>query len=197
MSHLKPSNLRRDIQLLSKQTSVISHQGHRSQQYATNKETRVATETLELLQGMDDPNESPPKEEAYFGGSGLIDHIRSSQKRKKRLQSCQTVQQMTADAPTSSMISIPIRTVPQAKVMADDLVNFQLRPGSPNTLLAAIKGIGGKMSGTDGTRKDDVRHSKKQSQPPDATIALIEITGEVNKRKAETSRAGSGESSGE
>ena len=95
------------------------------------------------------------------------------------------------------MISVPIRTVLWAKVMVDDLVNLQSRPGSLNTLMAAIKGIGGKMSGTDGTRKDDSRHGKKQPQPPDATRALMEITGEVNKRKAETSRAGSGESSGE
>ena len=70
----------------------ISHQGHQSQQYATNEETRVAAETLKLLRGTDDPNESPPKEEAYFGGSGLMDHIRSSQKRKKGLQFHQTVQ---------------------------------------------------------------------------------------------------------
>ena len=81
--------------------------------------------------------------------------------------------------------------------MADDLVNFQLRPGSPNTLMAATKGIGGKTSGKDGTRKDEVRHSKKQPQPPDATRVLVEITGKFYKRKAETSRASGGESSGE
>ena len=91
-----------------------------------------------------------------------MDHIHNSQRRKKGQQSHQTMQQMTADAPTSSMISVSIRTVPQAKVMADDLVNFQSRPGSLNTLMAAIKGIGSKTSGTDGTQKDEVRHSKKQ-----------------------------------
>ena len=48
-----------------------SHQGHRGQLYP-NEETRVAAETLELLQGTYNPNESPPEEEAYFGGSGLI-----------------------------------------------------------------------------------------------------------------------------
>ena len=140
----------------------ISNQGHQSQQYTTNEETRVATETLELLQGMDDPNESPPEEAAYFGGSGLMDHIHSSQKREKGLHSHQTMQQMTADVPTNSMISIPIRKVLWAKVMVDDLVNFHSRPGSPNTLMAAIKGIGGKTSGTDATRKDESRHGKKQ-----------------------------------
>ena len=131
----------------------INNQGHQSWQYTTDEETRVATETLELLRGTDDPNRSPPEEEAYFGGSGLMDHIRSSQKRKKGLQSHKTMQQMTADAPASSMISIPVRTVLWAKMMVDDLVNFQLTLGSPNTLMAAIKGIGGKTSGTDGLGK--------------------------------------------
>ena len=95
----------------------ISHQGHRSQPYTTNKETRIATKTLKLLQGMDNPNESPPKKEAYFGGSGLMDYICNSQKRKKGPQSHQTMQQMTANAPTSSMISIPVRTVPTKNLM--------------------------------------------------------------------------------
>ena len=67
-----------------------------------------------------------------------MDHICNSQRREKGQQSHQTMQQMTANTLTSSMISIPIRTVPQAKVMADDLVNFQSRPGSPNTFMAAI-----------------------------------------------------------
>ena len=150
-----------------------------------------------MLQGTDNPNETPPKEAAYFKASGLMDHIHSSQKRKKGLQSHQTIQQMTADVPTNSMMSIPIKTVPQAKVMVDDLVNFQLRLGSPNTLMAAIKGARGRTSGTDGTGKDESKHGKKQPRPPDATRALMEITGEVSKRKAETSRATGGEPSGE
>ena len=60
------------------------------------------------------------------------------------------------------MISVPIRTVSWAKVMVDDLVNFQSRPGSPKTLMAGIKGIGGRTSGTDGTGKDESKHGKKQ-----------------------------------
>ena len=107
------------------------------------------------------------------------------------------MQQMTADVPTSSLMSLPIKTVPRAKVIVGDLVNFQSRLGSANTLMAAIKGACGKMSGTDGTRKDESKHGKKQPQPPDATRALMEITGEVGKRKAETSRASGGEPSGE
>ena len=43
----------------------------------------------------------------------------------------------------------------------------------------------------------EVRHGKKQPQTPDATKALMEITGEFDKRKAETSRADGGESSRE
>ena len=42
-----------------------------------------------------------------------------------------------------------------------------------------------------------MQHSKKQPQTLDATRVLMEITGKFDKRKAETSRAGSGESSGE
>ena len=124
-----------------------------------------------MLQGTDDPNETPSEDAAYFEGSGLMDHIHSSQKRKKGLQSHQTMQQMTADVPTSSMMSLPFKTVLQAKVMVDDLVNFQSIPGSPNTLMAAIKGTCGKMSGADGTRKDESKHGKKQPQPPDAPSA--------------------------
>ena len=104
---------------------------------------------------------------------------------------------MTANMPTSSTMSLPIKTVLQAKVMVEGLVNFQSRPGSPNTLMAAIKGACGKTSGTDGTGKDESKHSKKQLRPPDATRVLMEITGEVGKRKAETSRACSGEPSRE
>ena len=107
------------------------------------------------------------------------------------------MQQMTADMPTSSMMSLPIKTVPRAKVMVDDLVNFQSRLGSPNTLMVAIKGTCGKTSGTDGTRKDKLKHGKKQPQPPDAARVLMEITGEVGKRKAETSRPSGGEPSRE
>ena len=87
-----------------------------------------------------------------------MDHICSSWKRKKGLQYNQTVQQMTADVPTSSMLSVPVKTVLGAKVMVDDLVNFQSRLGSPNTLMAATKGTGGKTSGTDGTGKDESKH---------------------------------------
>ena len=113
-----------------------------------------------------------------------MDYICSSQKRKKRLQSHQMMQQMTADVPTSSMMSLPIKTILWAKVMVDDLVNLQSRLGSLNTLMAAIKSTGGKRD-------------RWNWEPPDATRALMEITGEVSKSKAETSTAGLGEPSRE
>ena len=67
--------------------------------------------------------------------------------KKKGLQSHQTMQQLTADIPTSFMMAVPIKTVPLAKVIINDLVNFQSRLGSLNTLMAAIKGAGGMSSG--------------------------------------------------
>ena len=134
-----------------------------------------------MLQGTDNPNKTPPEEAAYFEGSGLMDHICNSHMKKKGLQSHQTVEQRTADMPTSSMMSVPVKTVPRAKVMVDDLVNFQSRLGSPNTLMAAIQGAGDKTSRTDGTGKDESKHSKKQPRPSDATRVLMEITGEVGR----------------
>ena len=69
--------------------------------------------------------------------------------------------------------------------MVDDLVNFQSRLGSSNTLMAVIQGASDKTSGTHGTKKDESKHGKKQPRLPHATRALIEITGEVSERKAE------------
>ena len=97
-----------------------SHQGHQSQQCITAEETRVAVETLELLQGTGNPNKTPPGEAAYFEVSGLLDHVHHSQMKKKGLQLHQTV---TANAPTSSMVSVPIKTVPLAKVIIYNLLN--------------------------------------------------------------------------
>ena len=60
---------------------------------------------------------------------------------------------MTADTLTSSMIYVPIRTVSQAKVMADDLVNFQSRPGSLNTLWQPSKALVARAQGQMEPRK--------------------------------------------
>ena len=97
--------------------------------------------------------------------------------KKTGLQSHQTVQQSTADIPTSSMVSVPIKTVPPAKVIINDLVNLQLRLGSPNPLMTVIKGAGGKL-----LRAVKLKH-KKQPRSPDVARVLAEITSKVSRWK--------------
>ena len=106
-------------------------QGH---QYITDKETRAATMALELLQETEDPTatdgmKTPPGEAAHFKGTGLMDNIRSSLKKKKGTHSHQTTQQIIVDTPASSTTAVPIQHVPWAKVIAEDLINLQSRPG--------------------------------------------------------------------
>ena len=153
--------------------SGISQHGHQSQLYTTDEETGVAAETLESLQGTDDLIKTPPGEEDYFEGSGLQDHICHSQVKKKG-HSHQTIQQSTADTPTSSMMSVPIKMVPPAKVIIDDMVNLSLRLGSPNPLMAAIEGD--KLSGP-----VDSKH-KRQPHPPTQPehwwSSLVRLAGE-------------------
>ena len=48
-----------------------------------------------------------------------------------------TIQQSATDALTSAMMSVLIMTVPPARVLVDDLLNFTLRPGLPNPLKVA------------------------------------------------------------
>ena len=112
-------------------------QGH---QYITDEETRTATVALELLQQTEDPTaadgtKTPPGAAAHFKGTGLMDNIRSSLKRKKGSHLHQTMQQVTVDTPASSITAVPIQHVLQAKVIAEDLINLQSKPGSPNTLV--------------------------------------------------------------
>ena len=100
------------------------------------------------LESADDPNKSPPGEDKYLkvsvcGTTGLWDNISCSQVKRKG-HSHQAIQQSTADTPTSAMLSVSIKTVPPTKVLIDDLVNFSLRPGSPNPLKVAAEG--GKLS---------------------------------------------------
>ena len=47
------------------------------------------------------------------------------------------MQQVTADTPASFIIAVLIQHIPWAKVIAEDLINLQLRLGSPNTLVMA------------------------------------------------------------
>ena len=42
------------------------------------------------------------------------------------------------------MVSVPIKMVPLAKVIIDDLVNLQSRLGSPNLLVTVIEIAGSK-----------------------------------------------------
>ena len=144
-------------------------QGH---QYITDEETRTATMALELLWETEDPaatdgTQTPPGEEAHFEGTGLIDNIRNSLKRKKGTHSHRTMQQATADTPASSITAVPIQHVPQAKVIAADL-NLQLRPGSPNTLVMAASELTGSCG----------RSGKREPPwPPSESRALADITG--------------------
>ena len=112
-------------------------QGH---QYITDEETRTAAVVLELLLETEDPSatggtQTPPDETAHFKGKDLMDNIRNSLRKKKGTHSHQTMQQVTADTPASSITAVPIQYIPQAKVIAEDLINLQSRPGSPNTLM--------------------------------------------------------------
>ena len=74
-------------------------------------------------------------------------------------------------------MSVPIRTVPPAKVIIDDMVNLSLRLGSPNPLMAAIKSD--KLSGS-----VDLKH-KRQPCPPDTARALVELPSEIGRRRTE------------
>ena len=135
-------------------------QGH---QYITDEETRTATTALELLWETEDPaatdgTQIPPGEAAHFKGTGLMDNIRSSLKRKKGTHSHCTMQQVTVDTPASSITAVPIQHVPQAKVIAEHL-NLQSRPGSPNTLvMAASESISSHGRGG--------RSAKREPRPP-------------------------------
>ena len=104
-------------------------QGH---QYITNKETRTATVALQLLWETEDPvatdgTQTPPGEAAHFEGTGLMDNIRSSLKKKKGTHPHHTMQQVTTDTPVSSITAVPIQHILLAKVIAEDLINLQLR----------------------------------------------------------------------
>ena len=114
-------------------------QGH---PYITDKDTRTAATAFELLWETEDAaategTQTPPGEAAHFKGTGLMDNIRSSLKKKKGTHSHHIMQQVTVDTPASSITAVPIQHIPQAKVIAEDLINLQSRPGSPNTLVMA------------------------------------------------------------
>ena len=147
------------------------HQGH---QYITDEETRTTPTALELLQETEDPvatdgTQTSPHEAAHFEGTGLMDNIRSSLKKKKGTHSHHTMQQVTVDTPASSITALPIQHIPQAKVIAEDLINLQSRPGSPNTLVMAASEL-------TSSRGRGGRSGKREPRPPTESRALTDIT---------------------
>ena len=80
------------------------------------------------------------------------------------------MQQVTVDTPASSITAVPIQHVPWAKVIAEDLINPQSRPGSPNTLVMAAS----ELTGSHGRGG---RSGKREPQPPPESRALTDITG--------------------
>ena len=107
---------------------------------------------------------------AYFKGTGLMDNIRNSLKKKKGTHSHQTMQQVTADTPASSITAVPIQHILWAKAVAKDLINLQSRPGSPNTLVMAA-------SESTSSHGRSGRSGKRKSQPLSESRALADITG--------------------
>ena len=94
---------------------------------------------------------------------------------RKRSHSDQTIQQPATDALTSAMMSVPITTVPPAKVLVDDLLNLALRPGSPNPLKVAARG-------------DKLPANSKQKRPPgppDVSRVFTELPNDTHGRKPE------------
>ena len=73
------------------------------------------------------------------------------------------------------MMSVPIKAVPPSKVLIDDMVNFSLRPGSPNPLKVAVEG----------DRLPADLKQKKQPHPPDVTRVLTELPSNTGRRKPE------------
>ena len=147
-------------------------QGH---QYITDEKTRTAAAALELLQETEDPaamdsTQTPPGEAAHFKGTGLMHNIRSSLKKKKGTHSHWTMQQVTADTPASSITALSIQHIPWAKVIAEDVINLQLRLGSSNTLVM----VASELTSSHG-RGD--RSGKSEPRPPPELRALTNITG--------------------
>ena len=74
-------------------------------------------------------------------------------------------------------MSVPIKVVPPAKMIINDMINMSSRLGYPNPLMATIEG--GKLSGpVDSTHK-------RQPPSPDTARALMELPSEIGRRKTE------------
>ena len=99
-----------------------------------------------------------------------MDNIRSSLKKKKGTHSHCTALQVTEDDPASSITAGPIQHVPWAKVIAEDLINLQLRLGSPNTLVMTASELTSSLC-------RDGRSGKREPWPHPELRALTDITG--------------------
>ena len=150
----------------------------------TDEETRTIAETLESFREAEDPavidsTRTPPGEAVHFEGTGLMDNIRNSTRRKKKFCSHLIMQQMAVNTPGSSITAAPIQHVPWAKVVTEDLINFQLRWGSPNTLMVAASDTGRRVMSqfTSSHGRGETTSEKNEPQPPLESRTLADITG--------------------
>ena len=98
----------------------------------TDEETRTTAETLKSFREAGDPavidgTRTPHREATHFEGTGLMDNIRNSTRKQKKFCSHLITQQMAVNTPASSITAVPIQHIPQAKVVAEDLINLQSR----------------------------------------------------------------------
>ena len=100
---------------------------------------------------------------------------------QEKSQSHPVIQQPAADAPTSALVSVPITVVPATMVLASDMLNLALRPGSPNPLKVAAKG----------DRLPASSKQKKLPGPPDARRVLTELPSDTRGQKLKSLTADS------
>ena len=153
----------------------------------TDEETRTAAETLESFREAEDPTvingtRTPPGEAAHIKGTGLMDNIRNSTRRQMKFCSHLIMQQMAVNTPASSITAVPIQHVPQAKVVAEDLINLQSRWGLPNALVVAASDTGRRVTSqsTSSHGKGKTASEKNKPQPPLESRALADITGSTS-----------------
>ena len=153
----------------------------------TNEETRTAVKTLESLREAEDSavidgTRTPPEEAAHFEVTGLMDKIRNSTRRQKKFCSHLITQQMAVNTLASSITAVPIQHIPQAKVVTEDLINFQSRWDLPNALVVAASDTGRRVmsQSTSSHGKGETRSEKNKPQPPLESRALANITGSTS-----------------
>ena len=153
----------------------------------TDEETRTTAEALESFKEAEDPTvingtRTSHGEAAHFKGTGLVDNIRNSARRQKKLHSHPITQQMAVNTLASSITAVPIQHVPWAKVVAEDLISLQSRWGSPNALVVAASDTGRRVTSqsTSSHGKGETTSEKNEPQPPLKSRALADITGSIS-----------------